>query len=111
MTDEEEQALLRKIDAGLEAHKSHRQMWRLDPDGFHRCPECDPLGLWARMVRRPATALRKVREVLAIRYHTQWLLCRAGVHDWGVYQLANGDTWTRCWLCAKRPAARGGERR
>lgn len=42
MTDEEEQALLRKIVAGLEAHKSHRQMWRLDPDGFHRCPECEP---------------------------------------------------------------------
>lgn len=42
MTDEEAEALIAKIKVGLDAHKSHRQPWRLDPDGFHRCPECDP---------------------------------------------------------------------
>lgn len=44
-----------------------------------------------------------IRERLAANYYTQWFLCHVGVHDWGTYRTANGDDWTRCVLCAKRP--------
>lgn len=56
MTAEEEDALCAAIAAAVEAHKSHRQMWRRDPDGFHRCRECYPMP-------PPAVQLPDAREV------------------------------------------------
>lgn len=47
--------------------------------------------------------LRRLRDLLGANYYTHWLCCRLGWHDWGTYELRNGDTWTRCTLCAKRP--------
>lgn len=40
---EEVEALETRLTDGLEAHQTHRAPWRLDPDGFYRCPECDPV--------------------------------------------------------------------
>lgn len=34
--------LLARFEAGIEAHRSHPPRLRLDWDGMHRCPACDP---------------------------------------------------------------------
>ncbi|MET9222339.1 hypothetical protein ABZX65_26745 [Streptomyces sp. NPDC003300] len=39
----DETALREAYTAAVEAHKTHRARLRLDPDGIHRCPECDPV--------------------------------------------------------------------
>jgi len=38
-----EAALREAFVAAVEAHKAHRPLLRLDPDGIYRCPECDPV--------------------------------------------------------------------
>lgn len=43
MSESEMRALEVSFLAAVEAHKTHRASLRLDPDGFHRCPECDPV--------------------------------------------------------------------
>lgn len=55
--------------------------------------------------------LRRLRDILAVNYYVQWLCCRLGWHDWGTYGTRNGDSWTRCVLCAKRPTLSDQEQR
>lgn len=42
LDDAELERLKAKLLAAMEAHKTHRAAWRLDPDGLYRCPECEP---------------------------------------------------------------------
>jgi len=44
--------LLARFNAGVEAHKAHPPRLRRDWDGFHRCPNCDPLPPCPVTVRR-----------------------------------------------------------
>jgi hypothetical protein len=36
-------------------------------------------------------------------YWLQWIKCRVGWHYWITFRVSNGDPWTRCALCARRP--------
>lgn len=75
MTDEEAEALMAEINAGLKAHESHRASWRLDPDGFYRCPECDPVPptSWVQLIPNvPRNRLAR----------TYWATARAIVGWW-----------------------------
>lgn len=44
--------MVARFVAAVEAHEGHRAGWRLDWDGVHRCPECEPFPPRPVLVRR-----------------------------------------------------------
>lgn len=77
-----ERELLEKDFAdAVAAHKTHPPAWRLDPDGIHRCPECDPV----------PPRLPTAREV---RCPGEPACCHPSGHVHLEYENGHGQVWS-----------------